>query len=376
MFAGLAALSAFGQANLLANGDLDVTYQQEILPGFFLPKPHIWQNVGTQSISGPYEDEMSSEPWAGPAPTPETTNGFDVTNNDPNGLDWGVFFKPFTGNVANGTATGHLFQDVPGTAGTGYMLTGWAGAEANATMRDAVLAIDFLDANRNVIVSNERSILADLFIENGERFNYKKYSVSATAPAGTAFVRARISMLDATASPNGGGQAFVCDDFDLTATGSTATIIPSAFQVLLGRTASGNLASLANDDNNALRVCKFIVPNQVVDPINVEVSGVSTIAAPTEFSLTAKTRMATTGSFRQNLELFNYSTNNWDVTDTRSDAVNTTFATRTLAGTGVLSRYIGPGNAVKMRYRIRQTGPAGVPLWCHETEFVNWTVKG
>src|SRR5262245_56397811 len=41
-------------AELLSNGNLDQTYQQEIVPGFFLPKPDLWINVGTRSISGPY----------------------------------------------------------------------------------------------------------------------------------------------------------------------------------------------------------------------------------------------------------------------------------------------------------------------------------
>lgn len=97
------------QANLLTNGDLDQTYMQEIVPGFFLPKPQAWQNVGSRSVSGPYEDEMSSESWAGPSPTP-------VTHNGANGDDWGVFFKPFSGNTNDGFATGHLYQDVAGTA--------------------------------------------------------------------------------------------------------------------------------------------------------------------------------------------------------------------------------------------------------------------
>src|SRR5215213_9506805 len=72
-------------AELLTNGTLDETYQQEVAPGLFLPKPANWVNVGTRAISGPYEDEMSSEAWAGPAPTPVTTD------------DNGVFFKAFSG---------------------------------------------------------------------------------------------------------------------------------------------------------------------------------------------------------------------------------------------------------------------------------------
>src|SRR5689334_3531949 len=66
--------SAFGQ-NLLSNGNLDRVHPVEIVPGFFLPKPDVWQRQEFRSIGGPYEDAMDSEPWAGPAPTPVTNDG-------------------------------------------------------------------------------------------------------------------------------------------------------------------------------------------------------------------------------------------------------------------------------------------------------------
>jgi hypothetical protein len=198
--------------NLLTNGTLDATYQQEIVSGFFLPKPASWENIGTRTITGPYEDEMSSEPWAGPAPTPVTTGGSD-------GGDWAVFFKPFSGNATDGPATGHLQQAVPGSAGTSYRLTGWAGAEANALMTNAEFAIDFLGGGGGLLGSSSLSLLPTLFVPNGQAFNYKQYAVTGVAPAGTAFVRARASMIGASGNPAGGGQAFVIDDFTLTAGG-------------------------------------------------------------------------------------------------------------------------------------------------------------
>jgi hypothetical protein len=208
------------------NGNLDLTYAQEIVAGFFLPKPQVWINEGSRSISGPYEDEMSSEPWAGPAPTPVTTDG--LLNPPPpegcGGPDCGVFFKPFSGGGANGPATGHLYQDNPGTPGMKYILTGWAGAEANALMADAVLAIDFLDAGNGIIGGASLSLLPTLFVDNGQPFDYKQYMVMAVAPAGTATVRARASMIDAVSNPAGGGQAFVVDDFELTCVPEPATI--------------------------------------------------------------------------------------------------------------------------------------------------------
>jgi len=191
---------------LLANGSLDLTYQQEIVPGFFLPKPAMWINEGFRTISGPYEDEMSSEPWAGPSPTPDTNPG-----------DFGVFFKAFSGGGVNGPATGHLYQDNPATAGLTYTLTGWAGAEATYLLARSIFAVEFLDAGGNEIALSgfELDLTPFLFTPNGQPFNYKQFTVSAVAPAGTVSVRTRVSMIDGISNPAGGGQAFVVDDFVL-----------------------------------------------------------------------------------------------------------------------------------------------------------------
>lgn len=206
------------QANLLVNGNLDKTYLQKINDTLFLPKPKNWENVGTRANTGAYEDEMSSEPWAGPAPTPVTTDGAQ-------GDDWAAFFKPFSGNANDGKATGHLYQDVAATAGMRYTLTGWAGGEANALMDDAVFAVEFLDASGAIIQSTELSLLPTLTVDNGLSFRYKKYSVSASAPNGAIKVRSRVSMIGAMSNPLGGGQAFVADDFELTAVPEPSTII-------------------------------------------------------------------------------------------------------------------------------------------------------
>jgi hypothetical protein len=226
------AFSTANAANLLTNGTLDDVIPTEIVPAFFLPKPTVWQNIGTRAITGPYEDEMSSEPWAGPAPTPVTTEGSGLNSPDGcGGLDCAVFFKPFSGNVAtNGPATGHLQQAVPGSPGVTYALTGWAGAEPNALMGGAEFAIDFLNGGGGLISSSVINLLPTLQVPNGESFSYKKYSVVGVAPAGTASVRARASMIDAIGNPAGGGQAFVIDDFSLDVVPEPA----SAALVLIG----------------------------------------------------------------------------------------------------------------------------------------------
>jgi hypothetical protein len=245
---GLLAAGSANAQNLLVNGNLDKTYAQVIVdnapPGagaedFFLPKPQNWVNEGFRTITGPYEDEMSSEPWAGPAPTPVTADAnLDPHPVGPGGPDGAVFFKPFSGNTTpNGPATGHLYQDVPGVVGATYTLTGWAGAEPNALMADAVLAVEFIGAGGTEIPAsgNELSLLPTLFVDNGEAFDYKQYSVSAVAPAGTVSVRARISMIGAMGNPAGGGQAYVVDDFVLTPEPTGLALCAIAAAPLLGR---------------------------------------------------------------------------------------------------------------------------------------------
>lgn len=207
-FAVLGTATANAQ---LINGNLDQTYQQEIVPGFFLPKPAGWINTGFRTTTGAYEDEMSSEPWAGPAPTPATLN------------DMGVFFKPFTGNLGTGDlATGHLYQDVAGIAGATYHFTGWAGAEANysglipGSATKSQFSLEFLGAANNVLGSTILDLrAAGLGSPNGQAFNYQQFSLLGVAPMGTVTVRAGVSMIDAFGNPAGGGQAFVVDDFDL-----------------------------------------------------------------------------------------------------------------------------------------------------------------
>jgi hypothetical protein len=110
-----------------------------------------------------------------------------------------------------------------------YILMGWAGAEPNALMADAVFALEFLDGGGSEIPLSgaELSLLPTLFVDNGEPFDYKKYTLEAIAPAGTAFVRARASMIDAMGNPAGGGQAFVVDDF-------TLMCVPEPASVALG----------------------------------------------------------------------------------------------------------------------------------------------
>lgn len=230
----MACGSAVAHAQLIIggstkNGNLDGTISTEIVPGFSLPKPTVWQNFGTRTLTGPYEDEMSSEPWAGPAPTPVTADGNGLPSpNGCGGPDCGVFFKAFSGGGANGPATGTLFQDNPASPGKIYAFRGWAGAEANFLAAKAEFGIEFLNAGNAVIGGQTLDLFgAGLLTPNGQPFNYKPYSVKSTAPLGTTTIRVRAGFVDGISNPAGGGQAFVIDDF-------TLAVVPEPTSMALG----------------------------------------------------------------------------------------------------------------------------------------------
>lgn len=129
----------------------------------------------------------------------------------------------YTADVANAASNGRVtvnfYQDVAGSAGTTYNLSGWAGAESGYIgLTDPTVvsqfALDFFNAS-NVLVGTSTKSLVPGLGSTGNPFGYDQYSLSAVAPAGTATVRARATM--GNAYNNTGGQAFVVDAFSLTA---------------------------------------------------------------------------------------------------------------------------------------------------------------
>jgi hypothetical protein len=194
--------------NLLANPDLDIAS----ISTQVLPTPTGWVATASRSVTGPFNDGMSSESFANVL--------------QPNGL--GLFFKPFQGDTTgtNGKLTASLYQDNPATAGLPYTLKGWAGAGpgyvglSDPTVKSE-FHIDFLNA-ASIVIGGATLDLRAAGLGSGAPtppatgFGYHMYSLSALAPAGTTTVRSRVQMTDAYANPNGGDQAFVVDSFSLT----------------------------------------------------------------------------------------------------------------------------------------------------------------
>jgi len=204
---GGAVLLVFGELslgqNLLQNPDLD----NAAVSTQVLATPVNWTASASKAVSGAFNDGMSSEGFANVL--------------QPGGL--GLFFKPFQGTQSSGDVlNATLNQSVGGgVAGKQYTLTGWAGAGTGYIgLTDpnvkSEFRLDFLNSSFSVICSNILDLkAAGLGTPNGNPFGYAQYSISATAPAGTLFVRAQADMLNAYGNPAGGDQAFVVDSFSL-----------------------------------------------------------------------------------------------------------------------------------------------------------------
>jgi len=159
------------------------------------------------------------------------------------------------------------------------------------------------------------------------------------------------------------------------ATWRPCIVHPDLAKVLLGKVTGGTFDSLRTKDDSGLVVCKFIVPNLSVAPIQVEVEGVSNVETPVGLTLNVRSRMKHGGLFKQTLQLWNWTTSNWDPSDTDVVPIGLAWIDRSLVATGTVTRYVSPTRTLRMKCSISQTGPSAVTLWCHETDFVDWEVK-
>ncbi len=156
---------------------------------------------------------------------------------------------------------------------------------------------------------------------------------------------------------------------------TTETLAPTSNTVNLGKLSSGNLASLAADDNNAMTVCKFIVPSQTSPIIRMTQGYTTTKANPTNIELDVKAKLVNAGAFKIRGFVHNYSILS-DVQVIADTTLTLSYATYTGTATGTLTDYIGASNAMQTKVEIQQTGPSTVTAPCVNFEFINLKVTG
>lgn len=149
---------------------------------------------------------------------------------------------------------------------------------------------------------------------------------------------------------------------------------PSSVTVRRGRNSSGAVADMSSENGAYYQVCKFIVPNQSVPAVVVELDGTTTVTNVSEVTYKQVAKMSVAGGFEQNLSLYNFATNQFSTVAERTDPITTVPIARTITVTTGAQSAIGPNGELRARYQIKQTGPSATNLWCHDVDLVSWTV--
>ncbi|MBS1724430.1 MAG: hypothetical protein JSS66_15920 [Armatimonadetes bacterium] len=155
------------------------------------------------------------------------------------------------------------------------------------------------------------------------------------------------------------------------------TLAPAAQHITLGQIASGDLASLAADDANAERMCRFILPNRsspfVVTELTYNTSKTTLLA----IAMRVKAKMSLVGQFAIKLGMKDQTqTNVYDVVLPET-SIGTGYAVFTGNASGNLQKYLSSGGSIVGQISVRNTGPVpGSGNWCTDFEYAQLDVTG
>jgi len=206
----LACASNVSKADLLVNGNLDAI----AVGPQTLATPVGWNIIVSGGANT--SDSASSEGFA---------NVLYVN---------GLFYKTFQG-TSNNPVSINLYQNVPGSAGIDYTLTGWAGAGSGysgftaGSGTQSKLSLLFLGSTSNVLGSVSLDLQANGLGQGAPTapatdFGYHPFTVSGISPVGTVSVQSSLAIINAYPGPQGGDAAFVGDLFSLVPEPSTITL--------------------------------------------------------------------------------------------------------------------------------------------------------
>jgi hypothetical protein len=151
-----------------------------------------------------------------------------------------------------------------------------------------------------------------------------------------------------------------------------AAVQVASFAFLSGTLVSGNLASLHVSDDNRLVGQSGIVLNSSVAPVRIELVGQAPVGTASAMRFTVESSSTST-NIAQMIEMFNFSTGQWVVMDTRATTV--TDSTLVINVTTGAAGFVDPvtGN-VRSRIHYRATGPVFAYPWNARLDLVRWTI--
>ncbi len=363
----LLALSAASHAqvgpNLLRNPggelyrNLTIDPGQPTKPGSGTADFDYWVSDGTVPQPG-INDYVDWPVNAGPPPEERGVKYFIGGPRDTNGKNW------FTTQTQTLAAEVSLVD----TGLLGFRQSGWLGGFATQNDRASYTAF-FLAADGQTVLGT--TVIGPVTnLDRGNRPGTELLFREATGliPVGTRFVRHRLDFIWENGFHNG------CADllgFQLLTPG--VRVAPDTFTVRLGRVARGTEWSLAEPDGDALRLCKFVVPNATTPPINVEFDGWTSLANPGALRFRTLTRTTSSGAFSGTVELWDWILGRWDPADAATGTLGPAYRQIEAIGTGALSRYVQDRTgSVRARLRVRTTGVVASQAWCADVDQAVW----
>ncbi|MDQ2986004.1 MAG: choice-of-anchor B family protein [Armatimonadota bacterium] len=135
---------------------------------------------------------------------------------------------------------------------------------------------------------------------------------------------------------------------------TTRTIPPVLLTTVRGTLVSGNLASLAADDNNRLQYKPGIVFSAGQAPVEFFVEAKADSTTPVKLDFKVDSR-ATSAAIEQKIEFYNFLTDSYELINTRN--LGTADSSVTAVPTGNLARFVRSDKTVRVRLRFRPNAP-------------------
>lgn len=148
--------------------------------------------------------------------------------------------------------------------------------------------------------------------------------------------------------------------------------VPSSYQIFYGSYSSGSVASLAGVDQNYLVVRQVIPPIVSQPPIDVIVTGTTTVTNPSQltFQLVAHSNLS---NITQTVKLYNVSTSGWQTVDTRT-ATNASDQTVLVSISTNAGQFVAADGTVKARITCSPQGSTPIVGWSASIDQTIWTL--
>jgi choice-of-anchor B domain-containing protein len=148
-------------------------------------------------------------------------------------------------------------------------------------------------------------------------------------------------------------------------------VTPDSVLVTRGTFVAGGVGELAASDNADFQLIRSA--SDIQSRTEFEISAVSPTASPSLFEIELEGSVFARSTVNQTIELFNYSTGEWEAIDTRA-ASRFSDASIVVSPTGDLSRFVEAGS-LAIRARVRYQSPAARQQFASNTDLFTWTVQ-